>query len=128
MRSPHRLGSNRQFHMQKFAPTTPDFLSSLKNPTQDLERRWNAQSGWRNHPFHGSTSSHRRRYQTPEVSHNQFGKRRSNSRVSMAHRIRTPDTLERRQTRQKLPTRHYILSKPKRSTSIKCDYGRRMGD
>src|SRR6266702_4858770 len=114
--------------MQKLAPPTPNFLPSFKNPTKDLEHRQNAQSGWRNHPFYGSTSSHRRRYQTPKVSLNQSRKRRSHSGISMAHRIRASNPLEGRHPRQNLPTRNYILHKPKGSTSIECDHRRRMGD
>src|SRR6266702_4840011 len=62
--------------MQKTAPKTPDLLSSFKGSAKDLECRRNAQSGWRNHPLHRSTSSHGRRYQTPKIPFNQPGKGR----------------------------------------------------
>ncbi len=114
--------------MQKLALTTPDFLPSLKHPAKDLERRWNTQSGWTNHPFHRSTSSHGRRYQTPEVSLNQPREGQSHSRIPIAHHVQTHNTLERCHPRQSLPTCHYIISKPKRSASIECVYRRRMGD
>src|SRR6266702_8333712 len=107
--------------MQTTAPTTPDLRITFKHSAEDLEHRRNAQSGWRNHPFHRSTSSHRCQYQTLKVSFNQSGKRRSYSGISMAHCFRTNDTLEGHDSRQNFPTSHHIFSQPKRNTSIECD-------
>src|SRR6266702_2157724 len=114
--------------MQKPAPTTQNRDITSTSSSKNLERGRNAQPRRRNHPFHGSTSSHGRRYKDSPIPTHKLGKRRSHPWISLAYSVRTTNSLERRNTRQTTSASSHILNKTRRNTRIKCDHGRPMGD